>query len=101
MAWSAQAEAYRQDDQEVMRSRKAKLDIEEVNVNSTGEESWVLTSKVPIVSKGGEVVSILGMFEDITARKKREADIARKLEEREHALKELVALKQLLEARKP
>jgi PAS domain S-box-containing protein len=100
MAWSAQADAYRQDDLEVMKKRTPKLDIEEVNVNSDGEESWVLTSKVPIISKGGDVVAILGMFEDITARKKKDADVTRKLEEREHALKELAALKQLLEARK-
>lgn len=100
MAWSAQAEAYRQDDTEVMRKRKAKLDIEEVNINSEGEESWVLTSKVPIITNSGDVVAILGMFEDITARKKKEADVARKLEEREHALKELTALKQLLEAKR-
>lgn len=100
MSWKAQAEAYRKDDEEVMNSRQAKLDIEEVNVNSDGEESWVLTSKVPIISEQGEVVAILGMFEDITVRKRKEADIARKLREREDALKELAALKQLLQSGK-
>jgi PAS domain S-box-containing protein len=100
MAWSAQADAYRKDDLEVMRKKQSKLDIEEVNVNSEGEESWVLTSKVPISTQEGEVVAILGMFEDITARKRKEADIAKKLEEREHAMKELKALKQLLETGK-
>lgn len=100
MAWSAQAEAYRKDDLEVMRKRQAKLDIEEVNINSDGQESWVLTSKVPISNAEGEVVSILGMFEDITVRKRKEADIARKLEEREHVMKELQALKHLIESGK-
>jgi PAS domain S-box-containing protein len=100
MAWSAQADAYRQDDMEVMRSRKAKLDIEEVNINSEGEESWVLTSKVPIVNTQNEVVAILGMFEDITARKRQEADISRKLQEREVALQELQKLKEMLESKK-
>ncbi|HEY0655184.1 MAG TPA: PAS domain-containing protein [Chryseosolibacter sp.] len=100
MAWSAQADAYRKDDLEVMRKKQPKLDIEEVNVNSEGEESWVLTSKVPISNHDGEVVAILGMFEDITARKRKEADIAKKLEEREHVMKELKALKQLLETGK-
>jgi PAS domain S-box-containing protein len=100
MAWSAQAEAYRNDDLEVMRTQKPKLDIEEVNINSEGEESWVLTSKVPIVNEDREVVAILGMFEDITARKRKEADVNRKLQEREDVLKELNALKQVLEARK-
>ena len=98
MAWSAQADSYRKDDLEVMRSRKAKLDIEEVNVNSEGEESWVLTSKVPIINQHNDVVAILGMFEDITARKKKDADIARKLEERDAAMNELRALKQMLES---
>jgi PAS domain S-box-containing protein len=97
MAWSAQADAYRKDDQEVMRKRQAKLDIEEVNINSAGEESWVLTSKVPIINTNNEVVAILGMFEDITVRKRKEAEINRKLQEREDAIKELTALKHLLE----
>lgn len=100
MSWSAQADIYRKDDQEVMISRKAKLDIEEVNTNSAGEETWVLTSKVPIINQDGRVVAILGMFEDITARKKKEADIALKLEERKAAMNELTALKQMLEVRK-
>jgi PAS domain S-box-containing protein len=100
MAWSAQADAYRKDDLEVMRNRNAKLDIEEVNINSEGQESWVLTSKVPIINHSNEVVAILGMFEDITVRKRKEADVTRKLEERDSALKELSALRQLLETRK-
>lgn len=100
MAWSAQADAYRKDDLEVMRKKEAKLDIEEVNINSEGEESWVLTSKVPIANQDGDVVAILGMFEDITLRKRKEAEVAKKLEEREQVMKELKALKQLLEAGK-
>jgi PAS domain S-box-containing protein len=88
MAWSAQADAYRKDDLDVMRTRKAKLDIEEVNVNSDGEESWVRTSKVPIINQKNEVVAILGMFEDITIWKRKEADVAQKLKE----LKDLKAL---------
>lgn len=100
MAWSAQADAYRKDDLEVIYKRKPKLDIEEVNINSDGMESWVLTSKVPVINDMGEVIAILGMFEDITIKKRKEADIARKLAERETALKELTALKQLIETRK-
>lgn len=96
MPWSAQADAYRRDDAEVMRSRVSKLDIEEVNVGNDGLEYWVRTSKVPIVNKEGEVAAILGMFEDITVQKRREADVAAKVEERDHAIQELEALKRLL-----
>jgi PAS domain S-box-containing protein len=97
MSWSAQAEAYRKDDQEVMDKRESKLNIEEVNTNSTGEETWVLTSKVPIINRKEEVVAILGMFEDITERKQKDAEITKKLEEREAALIELALLKKQLE----
>jgi PAS domain S-box-containing protein len=100
MAWSAQADAYRKDDMDVMNSRVPKLDIEEVNINSDGAESWVRTSKVPIITKTGEVVAILGMFEDITALKRREADVTRKLKEREEALEELKSLRDLLSIQK-
>lgn len=101
MSWSAQAEAYRKDDLEVMSTRNPKLDIEEVNVNSNGQESWVRTSKVPVINKEGNVIAILGMFEDITDQKLREADIAQKLREREEAIQELAALKDLIGSKKP
>jgi PAS domain S-box-containing protein len=75
-----------------MNSRKSRLDLEEKNVNSNGEISWVLTSKVPVMNQHGEVVAVLGMFEDITERKRKEADI-------ESKLNELEQLKKMLESR--
>jgi PAS domain S-box-containing protein len=81
MPWKDHAEDYRADDLAVMKSRKARLDQEEKNVNSEGKESWVLTSKVPVTNHHGEVVAVLGMFEDITDRKQREADVEAKLKE--------------------
>lgn len=99
MPWSEQAEAYRADDYDVIRNKRPKLNIEERHKNSDGSESWVLTSKVPITDEKGDVVAILGMFEDITERKQKEADVATKLQEREHALKEIADLKRLLESK--
>ena len=93
MPWKEHAEAYRTDDLNVMNSKKARLDLEEKNVNSEGRESWVLTSKVPVMNHHGEVVAVLGMFEDITDRKLKEADLAAKM-------KELEELRKLLESRK-
>jgi PAS domain S-box-containing protein len=83
MPWRDHAEAYRSDDLQVMASKVARIDQEEKNVNSEGKESWVLTSKVPVMNKDGEVVAVLGMFEDITERKKKEADVNLKLKELE------------------
>jgi PAS domain S-box-containing protein len=92
MPWKEHGDAYRADDLAVMNSRKARLDLEEKNVNNEGKVSWVLTSKVPVMNKHGEIVAVLGMFEDITERKEREADIASKLQE-------LETLKKMLEKR--
>src|SRR5688572_3200403 len=89
MPWKEHGDAYRADDLAVMNSRKARLDLEEKNVNNEGKVSWVLTSKVPVMNKHGEIVAVLGMFEDITERKVKEADITSKLQELEH-LKKLV-----------
>lgn len=75
MPWKEHGDAYRADDMAVMNSRKSRLDLEERNVNSEGVESWVLTSKVPVMNKHGEVVAVLGMFEDITERKRKEAEM--------------------------
>jgi PAS domain S-box-containing protein len=90
MPWKEHAEAYRADDQAVMKGRKPRLDHEERNVNSEGQVSWVLTSKVPVMNQHGEIVAVLGMFEDITERKKKDADIEAKL-------LELDQLKKMLE----
>jgi PAS domain S-box-containing protein len=83
MPWKEHGDAYKEDDLAVMNSRKARLDLEEKNVNNEGKVSWVLTSKVPVMNKHGEIVAVLGMFEDITERKLKEADIASKLQELE------------------
>ena len=87
MPWKEHGDAYRADDLAVMNSRKARLDLEEKNVNNEGKASWVLTSKVPVMNKHGEIVAVLGMFEDITERKEKDADIASKLVELENLRK--------------
>jgi PAS domain S-box-containing protein len=90
MPWKQHAEAYRADDLSVMNTKQARLDQEERNVNSDGVESWVLTSKVPVVNNHGEVIAVLGMFEDITERKRRENDLQAKITELD-TLRKLVA----------
>jgi PAS domain S-box-containing protein len=92
MPWKQHAELYRKDDRDVMLQNKAKLNIEEKNTDSDGTESWVLTSKVPIGDEHGRIIAVLGMFEDITQRKRKEADVAKKLQELEQ-------LKKLMESR--
>ncbi len=89
MPWKEHAEEYRKDDLEVMKNSKSRIDQEEKNVNSEGQVSWVSTSKVAVTNRNDEVVAVLGMFEDITERKNKEAEISAKLLELEQLKKML------------
>jgi PAS domain S-box-containing protein len=67
-----EAQHYVNDDQEVITSQKPKLDIEEYQTLSDGTECVLLTNKIPLFDKNGDVVGILGIFHDITRRKNME-----------------------------
>jgi PAS domain S-box-containing protein len=71
MPWAkADSDAYRADDRFVMDNRHPKIDIEESQTNEKGETNWNLTTKVPLFDIEGNCFAVLGMFEDITERKK-------------------------------
>ena len=76
-----ESDLFREDDFDVIRNKKSKIDIEEQNTNATGLTQWLSTSKVPILDEQGEVIAVLGMFEDITQRKIREMDYDQKVQE--------------------
>jgi diguanylate cyclase (GGDEF)-like protein/PAS domain S-box-containing protein len=60
---------YRQIDREVMASGEPRLHIIEPQHNATGQAMWIETNKVPLADAAGQVVGILGTYEDITERK--------------------------------
>ena len=66
---SFQAKNYIADDLEVINSGQPKLNIEEKQTLGDGQEYFLLTNKLPIINKSGDVVGILGVFHDITRRK--------------------------------
>ncbi len=72
MCWKEQADLYRADDRQVIESLSPKMNIIEPQSRSTGGTVWLNTSKVPLQMPGGEVIGILGIYEDITERKKAE-----------------------------
>lgn len=61
------AEAYRADDQEVMKSGQRKFFEEHVVEN--GEERWFETFKAPRFDQNGTVIGTTGIAQDITERK--------------------------------
>jgi len=66
------SDAYRRDDKEIMESRIPKLNIEEEQIFLDDRKVYLLTNKVPVFNKDNEVVGILGVYNDITARKQAE-----------------------------
>ena len=74
LAWKTEeADFYRQCDREVMTAGAAMLNIEEPQLRADGREATLLTSKVPLRDRAGEVVGILGIYADITDLKSAES----------------------------
>lgn len=68
----AQAEAYWRDDQEVIASGQAKIDIVEPMQTPSGER-WYQTGKVPCRDTQGNITGVIGFALDITENRRAEA----------------------------
>ena len=75
MAWTDQAELYRTDDAKVMNKGTPELNYEEPQTTPQGDIIWLRTSKIPLRSLDGDVIGVLGMYEDITATKKAQQEL--------------------------
>ncbi|BAY31849.1 two-component hybrid sensor and regulator [Nostoc carneum NIES-2107] len=89
LPWSEFANLYRADDALVINTKTAKLGYEEPNANPNGEQVWLRTSKVPLTNSTGEVIGVLGSYEDITERKKAEEQLHHSNQQLAHANVEL------------
>lgn len=65
---SENAEHFIHDDAEVMRLALPKLDIEESIFVPERAPKWLRTNKAPMVNDNGEVIGILGTYQDITSQ---------------------------------
>ncbi|PKL26151.1 MAG: hypothetical protein CVV47_03210 [Spirochaetae bacterium HGW-Spirochaetae-3] len=90
LSWpKTDALAYRADDANVISSKIAMKHIVEQVQASNGGRMWVDTTKLPMSHDDGNVYGVLGVYEDITARKDAEERIASLLAEKELILKEV------------
>lgn len=62
------AAAFRASDAEVMFSGQAKLGILEKIVKDSGQVLWLETSKWPLRNAEGEVIGVIGMYQNVTER---------------------------------
>ena len=67
------AEKYRADDRRIMELGRT-VELEEENL-ANGKLGTVLTVKSPVMSEQGEVIGVLGVFTDITERKRAEESL--------------------------
>lgn len=63
------AEQFHADDLEIIKSGQQLLNLERTTVDSQGNFKTVLTSKVPLRSRDGQVTGLVGISRDITERK--------------------------------
>jgi PAS domain S-box-containing protein len=76
MPWPRkEAEVYREDDAQVVASGIPKRNIVEQMQQVDGARLWISTTKLPLLNAQGEVQGVLGVFEDITNRKRMEDEL--------------------------
>jgi PAS domain S-box-containing protein len=83
-----EADFFRECDRRVMQRDISEYHIIEPLLLPDGTQAWLDTSKVPLHNAEGNVVGILGIFEDITERKQAEVEIINALK-KEKELNEL------------
>ena len=67
LAWCAQAERFRADDQAVIRTGDQRLGYLELSTAPNGTRVVLRTSKVPLRDAAGAIIGVLGVYEDVTA----------------------------------
>jgi len=76
MPWKKEeSDLYIADDQAIMKSGVAKLDYEERQRQTDGSEKIMLVSKVPMFDEDNKIIGVLGIYTDITERKKMEENL--------------------------
>jgi len=77
MPWTkAESDGYRKYDQRIMENDQAEFNILETQLTADGRNIHVETNKIPLHGKNGQVIGILGTYEDISERKEAEATLA-------------------------
>jgi PAS domain S-box-containing protein len=65
-------------EQEIIRTGKAIIDLEEKEVMEDGRISWVNTTKMPLMNNQGEIIGTFGISKNISGLKKLEFDAIQK-----------------------
>ncbi|MBU4336522.1 MAG: PAS domain-containing protein, partial [Actinobacteria bacterium] len=77
LGWRDQAELYRADDRRVIETGVPLLSYDEPQTTPDGSTIWLRTSKVALHDSTGATSGVLGIYEDITDRKRAEQALRR------------------------
>lgn len=83
------AEALMASEQALLAAGTPVIDVEEVLTDRNGEDTWYLTSKVPLYSRSGEVVGLAGVTRDITAAKRLRQELTESRNQLNYVLSEI------------
>jgi PAS domain S-box-containing protein len=75
LPWYETAEEFRNDDREVIERKAPKRNIVEPLRQADGSRLWISTTKVPLSDETRRVYGVLGVYEDITERKRAEEEL--------------------------
>jgi len=92
-SWRKWAENFQRYDREVIENDQPKINYEEIIMREPNNLSWLLKSKIPLHNLDGEVIGVLGVYEDITERKQAEEIFQQQLEAIEAAIDGIAVLK--------
>lgn len=70
LAWRQQAEAYRADDRMLMATGESRFHYEEPQSTPAGRKITLRTSKIPLRDRHNNIIGVLGLYEDITERRR-------------------------------
>jgi diguanylate cyclase (GGDEF)-like protein/PAS domain S-box-containing protein len=66
------------DEQEIIRTGRPLVNVEEREVRADGDVRWISTTKLPLRDGRGKIVGTFGISRDITERKQTEAELERR-----------------------
>lgn len=72
---SSEVDCFRESDRQVLETGISELNIIEPQQQADGKQSWLNTNKIPLRDTQGNVVGILGTYEDITERKQAQENL--------------------------
>ncbi len=87
-----EAEFYVATDKKIMETNMPELDVLQSQIQANGRQAWLRVSKVPFHDSEGEVVGLIGTYQDITDQKKNEETI---IESKERLRKQIETLTSL------